>query len=117
MSRSPKKRKMKRSTSRKGIEAEPESKKSSTPRATTELNNPDTELYRPELASTSGEGTVVAPKIKDIPKEEDLNEATSVKEDSKGENCQDHDLRETAPVVIYNQEAVREIQNNQGGDI
>ncbi|GAB2288046.1 hypothetical protein Dimus_022391, partial [Dionaea muscipula] len=46
-SRSPKKRKMKRSTSGKGIEAEPESKKSSTPRTTKEVDIPDIELSWP----------------------------------------------------------------------
>ncbi|GAB2266001.1 hypothetical protein Dimus_001031, partial [Dionaea muscipula] len=53
--------------------------------------------------------------------EEVLNEANSVERDSiltsKEESCHDHDLGGTAPVVIYNQEAVREIQNNQDGDI
>ncbi|GAB2281586.1 hypothetical protein Dimus_016165, partial [Dionaea muscipula] len=56
---------MKRSTSRKGIEAEPESKKSSAPSATTKPDNPDTELSRPELVSTSGKGVAVATKVKD----------------------------------------------------
>ncbi|GAB2273415.1 hypothetical protein Dimus_008210, partial [Dionaea muscipula] len=64
-SRSPKKRKMKRSTSGRGIEAELESKKSSAPRAIIELSDPGTELSRPELASTSGKGTAVATKVKD----------------------------------------------------
>ncbi|GAB2281124.1 hypothetical protein Dimus_015730 [Dionaea muscipula] len=68
-SRSPKKKKMKRSTSRKGIEAEPENKKSSAPRATKELNIPDTELARPGLVSTSGKKNVVVTKAmdKDVP--------------------------------------------------
>ncbi|GAB2273532.1 hypothetical protein Dimus_008322 [Dionaea muscipula] len=64
-SRSPKKRKMKRSTSGRGIEVESESKKSSAPRATTEFNDPGTEMSRPELASTSGKGIIVATKVKD----------------------------------------------------
>ncbi|GAB2295186.1 hypothetical protein Dimus_029361 [Dionaea muscipula] len=59
MSRSPKKRKMKSSTSGKGIEAEPESKKSSTPGTTKELDILDTELPRPELVSTSGKRNIV----------------------------------------------------------
>ncbi|GAB2281245.1 hypothetical protein Dimus_015850 [Dionaea muscipula] len=49
--RSPKKRKMKRSTSGKGVEAEPESKKSSALGATKELDIPNTELPRSELVS------------------------------------------------------------------
>ncbi|GAB2297413.1 hypothetical protein Dimus_031518, partial [Dionaea muscipula] len=64
-SRSPKKKKMKRSTSRKGIEAEPENKKSSAPGATKELNTLDTELPRPGLVSTSGKRNVVVTKAKD----------------------------------------------------
>ncbi|GAB2270776.1 hypothetical protein Dimus_005644, partial [Dionaea muscipula] len=53
--------------------------------------------------------------------EEVFNKAKSVEGDSiltsKEESCYDYDLGRTAPVVIYNQEAVREIQNNQDGDI
>ncbi|GAB2286578.1 hypothetical protein Dimus_020975 [Dionaea muscipula] len=122
-SRSPKKKKMKRSTSGKGIEAEPENKKSSAPGATKELDIPDTELPRPELVSTPGRRNIVPTKVKDknTPREEVFNKAKSVEGDSiltsKEESCYDYDLRRTAPVVIYNQEAVREIQNNQDGDI
>ncbi|GAB2275598.1 hypothetical protein Dimus_010358, partial [Dionaea muscipula] len=61
-SRSPKKRKMKRSTSGKGIEAEPENKKSSAPGATKELDIPDTELPQPELVSTSRKRNIVSTK-------------------------------------------------------
>ncbi|GAB2284235.1 hypothetical protein Dimus_018701 [Dionaea muscipula] len=70
MLRSPKKRKMKRSTSGKGVEAEPESKKSSAPRATKELDIPNTELPRSELVLTSGKRNIVPTKVKDkdIPK-------------------------------------------------
>ncbi|GAB2294915.1 hypothetical protein Dimus_029106, partial [Dionaea muscipula] len=64
-SRSPKMRKMKRSTSGKGIEAEPESKKSSALGATKELDIPDTELPRPKLVLTSGKRNIVSTKVKD----------------------------------------------------
>ncbi|GAB2270857.1 hypothetical protein Dimus_005721, partial [Dionaea muscipula] len=56
---------MKRSTSGKGIEAEPESKKSSAPGATKELDIPNTELPRPELVPTSGRRNIVPTKVKD----------------------------------------------------
>ncbi|GAB2276660.1 hypothetical protein Dimus_011377, partial [Dionaea muscipula] len=52
-SRPPKKRKMKRSTSGKGVDAEPESKK-----------NSDTEMPRPDLVSTSGKRNLVPMKEK-----------------------------------------------------
>ncbi|GAB2299845.1 hypothetical protein Dimus_033899, partial [Dionaea muscipula] len=64
-SRSPKKKKMKRSTSGKGIEVEPKNKKSSAPGATKELDIPDTEQPRPELVSTSGRRNIVPTKVKD----------------------------------------------------
>ncbi|GAB2288625.1 hypothetical protein Dimus_022948 [Dionaea muscipula] len=54
-----------RSTSGKGIEAEPESKKISAPGATKELDIPDTELSRSELVSTSGKRNIVPLKVKD----------------------------------------------------
>ncbi|GAB2297884.1 hypothetical protein Dimus_031969, partial [Dionaea muscipula] len=53
---------MKRSTSGKCIEAEPESKKSFAPGATKELDIPDTELPRSELVSTSGKRNIVPTK-------------------------------------------------------
>ncbi|GAB2288476.1 hypothetical protein Dimus_022808, partial [Dionaea muscipula] len=56
---------MKRSTSGKGIEAEPESKKSSAPGATKELDIPDTELPRTELVSTSRKRNIIPTKVKD----------------------------------------------------
>ncbi|GAB2272801.1 hypothetical protein Dimus_007621, partial [Dionaea muscipula] len=110
-SRPSKKRKIKRSKSKKGVDAEPESKKNSAPGTTKELNIPNTELPRPDLVSTSGNRNFVPTKKK----EEDLNEANSVEEDStltsKEENFLDQNLAEAAPVVIYNHEAVREIEH------
>ncbi|GAB2301749.1 hypothetical protein Dimus_035774 [Dionaea muscipula] len=58
---------MKMSTSGKGIEAEPENKKSSAPGATKELDIPDTELPRPELVSTSGRRNIVPMKDTSTP--------------------------------------------------
>ncbi|GAB2278751.1 hypothetical protein Dimus_013426 [Dionaea muscipula] len=63
---------MKRSTSGRGNEVEAKSKKSSAPRATIELNDPGTELSRPELASTSGKGIVVATKDTSAPESNSL---------------------------------------------
>ncbi|GAB2266421.1 hypothetical protein Dimus_001429, partial [Dionaea muscipula] len=63
-SRPPKKRKIKRSTSGKGVDVEPESKKNSAPRTTKELDIPDTELPRPDLVSTSGKRNFIPTKEK-----------------------------------------------------
>ncbi|GAB2284022.1 hypothetical protein Dimus_018505 [Dionaea muscipula] len=63
-SRPQKKRKMKRSTSEKGVVAELESKKNSAPGTTKELNIPDTEMPRPDLVSTSGKRNLVPMKEK-----------------------------------------------------
>ncbi|GAB2280830.1 hypothetical protein Dimus_015453 [Dionaea muscipula] len=105
---------MKRSTSGKGVDAEPESKKNSAPRTTKELDLPDTEMPRSDLVSNSGKRNLVPTKEK----EEVLNEANSVEEDStltsKEENCRDQNLVETAPIVIYNHEAVRETEHKTG---
>ncbi|GAB2299681.1 hypothetical protein Dimus_033738, partial [Dionaea muscipula] len=65
--RSLKKRKMKRSTSGKGIEAEPESKKSSAPGATKELDISDIELPRSKLVSTSEKRNIVPTKDTSAP--------------------------------------------------
>ncbi|GAB2268824.1 hypothetical protein Dimus_003768, partial [Dionaea muscipula] len=56
---------MKRATSGKGIEAEPESKKSFGPGATKELDIPDTGLPQPELVPTSGRRNIIPTKVKD----------------------------------------------------
>ncbi|GAB2301685.1 hypothetical protein Dimus_035714 [Dionaea muscipula] len=64
-SRSPRKRKMKRSTSGKGVDVEPASKKNSAPGTTKEIDTPDTEVSRPDLASTSGKRNLAPPKEKD----------------------------------------------------
>ncbi|GAB2273078.1 hypothetical protein Dimus_007885, partial [Dionaea muscipula] len=56
---------MKRPTCGKGIKAEPESKKSSAPGATKELDIPDTELPWPELVLTSERRNIVPTKVKD----------------------------------------------------
>ncbi|GAB2268961.1 hypothetical protein Dimus_003896 [Dionaea muscipula] len=58
---------MKRSTSGKGIEVEPESKKSSAPGATKGLDIPNTELPRSELVSTSGKRNIVPTKDTSAP--------------------------------------------------
>ncbi|GAB2303354.1 hypothetical protein Dimus_037345 [Dionaea muscipula] len=60
----PKKRKMKRSTSGKGVDAEPESKKNSAPRTTKEHDIPDTEIPRPDLVSSSRKRNLVPTKEK-----------------------------------------------------
>ncbi|GAB2276058.1 hypothetical protein Dimus_010800 [Dionaea muscipula] len=106
---------MRRSTSGKGVDAEPEIKKNSAPGTTKELDIPDTELPQPDLVSTSGKRNFVPTKEKE---EEVLNEANSAEEDStltsKEENSRDQNLAETTPVVIYNHEAVREIEHKTG---
>ncbi|GAB2270941.1 hypothetical protein Dimus_005801 [Dionaea muscipula] len=57
---------MKRSTSGKGVDVEPASKKNSAPGTTNEIDTPDTEVSRPDLASTSGKRNLAPPKEKII---------------------------------------------------
>ncbi|GAB2288030.1 hypothetical protein Dimus_022375 [Dionaea muscipula] len=63
-SRPPKKRKMKRSTSGKGVDAELESKKNAAPGTMEELDIPTIELPRPDLVSTYGKRNFVPTKEK-----------------------------------------------------
>ncbi|GAB2270757.1 hypothetical protein Dimus_005626, partial [Dionaea muscipula] len=101
---------MKRSTSRKGVDVEPASKKNSAPGTTKEIDTPNTEEARPDLASTSGKSNLVPTKEKVKDKEVPNSTLTP-----KAENCQDQSSTETAPVVIYDLEAVREIEHKWGG--
>ncbi|GAB2302448.1 hypothetical protein Dimus_036458 [Dionaea muscipula] len=101
---------MKRFSSGKGVDAEPESKKNSAPGTTKEIDIPHTEVPRPDLVLTSGKRNLVPTKEKhsfdsescafvdilhdpiheishkhlsrDMEEEEVLNEANSVEEDS-----------------------------------
>ncbi|GAB2275746.1 hypothetical protein Dimus_010496, partial [Dionaea muscipula] len=65
-SRSPKKRKIKRSTTEKGVDMEPASKKNSPPLPGTikEIDVPDTEVSRQESAPASEKGNFGSPKNK-----------------------------------------------------
>ncbi|GAB2273028.1 hypothetical protein Dimus_007840 [Dionaea muscipula] len=63
-SRPPKKRKMKRSTSGKGVEIEPANKKNPALGITKEIDIPDTDVPRPDLASTPGKRNLAPTKEK-----------------------------------------------------
>ncbi|GAB2290134.1 hypothetical protein Dimus_024418, partial [Dionaea muscipula] len=122
-SRSPGKRKMKRSTSGKGVDVESVSKKNSALGTIKEIDTPDTKVSRPDSSLTSGKRNLAPPKEKvkdkDLEEEDALTEAIPFEEDStltsKAEICQDQNFTENALVVIYDLETVREIEHNWGG--